>query len=213
MFTLNLHHSLFIRLHYPQHLDGIWTGPVHIRVTFVTLIEYPEPWFEKFLEVIVRGLPGFSAFLYVSCWQSQLNKCDYTCRTLFLPFSWQSDNMTIWKRIVFNVFYCNNSYIDPVGCDMFAERSSRHQEAHAKKDCHMSHVTCHVSCVMCHVSRVTCHMSIFFNFFYFFTIPLQKKILVLQSASVERFSVSRMRYFSDPWCLPQLLQITQPLLL
>ena len=33
------------RLLYPQHLDGIWTGSVHFRVTYDTLGEYPESWF------------------------------------------------------------------------------------------------------------------------------------------------------------------------
>ena len=74
----------------------------------------------------------------------------------------------------------------------------------------VTHVTCHVSCVTCHMSRVTCHMSHvtcrvsrvtchFFNFF--FTIPPPKKILVLWSASVERFGVSRMRDFLIARCL------------
>ena len=55
--------------------------------------------------------------------------------------------------------------------------------------CHMSRVTCHVSHVTCHVSCVTCH--ILFNFLP----PSQKKLSVLLSASVKRFSVSRMRDF------------------
>ena len=37
--------SLTIRLLYPQHLDGIWTGPLQFRLPYDTLSELPEPWF------------------------------------------------------------------------------------------------------------------------------------------------------------------------
>ena len=60
---------------------------------------------------------------------------------------------------------------------------------------HVSHVTCHVSHVTCHVSHV-----IFFYIYIFFTIPPKKNILVLWSASVERFIVSRMRDFYTACC-------------
>ena len=35
------------RLLYPQHLDGIWTGPLQFMLPYDTLSEYPEPWFWK----------------------------------------------------------------------------------------------------------------------------------------------------------------------
>ena len=50
--------------------------------------------------------------------------------------------------------------------------------------------TWYMSRVTCHMSRVTCN---FFLFFYTFSAP--KKLSVLWSALVERFSVSRMRDF------------------
>ena len=88
----------------------------------------------------------------------------------------------------------------------------------------VTHVTCHVSRVTCHMSCVTCHIFffyhsspqknywsydphrsrdsvspvcgiLFFIYFFFYHSPPPKKILVLWSASVERFSVSRMRDF------------------
>ena len=33
------------RLLYPQHLNGIWTGPLQFRLPYDTLSKYPEPWF------------------------------------------------------------------------------------------------------------------------------------------------------------------------
>ena len=57
---------------------------------------------------------------------------------------------------------------------------------------HVTRDTCHLSYVTCHVSHVACHIF----YFIFFYHPPPKKILVLWSASVERFIVSRMRDFS-----------------
>ena len=119
-------------------LVKILTRPVYYRVTLDTLSVYPESWSSKFLDVTERGLSRFSAFFLVSpdvlsfipqTWHSQWDICNYLCKK---P-RWSKCIAGCVEYILRKNNLFMHNHIDSVGCVMFVERNSWHQETQAKK--------------------------------------------------------------------------------